>query len=123
MLVEDDQFIRELYEMYLREAGFTVTSAEDGQKGVDTFKDGTFDLVLLDILLPEKDGITVLADVKKLNSKVPVAMLTNLFQENLVKKAFELGALGYLLKSRITKKDLIKEVEGFINSQVPLNIP
>ncbi|MBI4091208.1 response regulator [candidate division WWE3 bacterium] len=116
LLVEDDDFIRELYEIYLKESSYTVVGARTGQEGVDKFKEEIFDLVLLDILLPEKDGITVLQEIKGVNDKVPVVMLTNLAQEEMIKKAFDLGAVGYLLKSRIAKKDLLREVEGFLSS-------
>ena len=114
LLVEDDQFIRELYEIYLKEDGYIVVGAENGQEGVDRFKAEFFDLVLLDILLPEKDGITVLAEIQAINNKIPVVILTNLAQQSMVTKAFELGAAGYLLKARINRKDLLKEVKGFV---------
>lgn len=117
LLVEDDQFIRELYELYLKEMNYTIVTSVNGKEAVEKFKNEVFDLVLLDILLPEKDGISVLADVKKLNDKVPVVMLTNLAQEAMIQKSFELGAAGYLLKARITKKDLLKEVESFLAAQ------
>lgn len=119
LLVEDDQFIRELYDLYLKEAGYTVVQAANGQAGIDNFKTEIFDLVLLDILMPEKDGIAVLTELHAINSKVPVVMLTNLAQENMIKKAFEIGAAGYLLKARITKKDLLREVGGFIEPSAP----
>lgn len=117
LLVEDDDFIRELYVIYLKDDGYAVTEARNGQEGVDKFKQEFFDLVLLDILLPEKDGITVLTEIKKHNPKIPVVMLTNLASENMVNKSFELGASGYLLKARITKKDLINEVRGFVEQK------
>ena len=117
LLVEDDQFIRELYELYLKEMNYTIVTSVNGKEAVEKFKNEVFDLILLDILLPEKDGISVLADVKKLNDKVPVVMLTNLAQEAMIQKSFELGAAGYLLKARITKKDLLKEVESFLAAQ------
>lgn len=118
LIVEDDDFIRELYVMYLVDEGYAVVEARDGREGVDRFKAEFFDLVLLDILLPKKDGIEVLKEIKEHNAKIPVVMLTNLASENMIKKSFELGAEGYLLKSRITKKDLMKEVKGFIEQHL-----
>lgn len=118
LLVEDDQFIRELYEVFLKEDGYAITSAVNGEEAVNKFKSEFFDLVLLDIMLPKKDGITVLQDIHKINDKTPVVMLTNLAQEDLIKKSFELGASGYVLKARITKKDLLTEVKGFIDATV-----
>ncbi len=118
LIVEDDDFIRELYVMYLVDEGYAIVEARNGQEGVDKFKSEFFDLVLLDILLPKKDGIEVLKEIKEHNGKIPVVMLTNLASENMIKKSFELGAEGYLLKSRITKKDLMKEVKGFIEQHL-----
>jgi len=118
LLVEDDQFIRELFEAFLQTDGYTIITAENGNEAVEKFKLEIFDLVLLDILLPEKDGISVLGDIKKINPVVPVAMLTNLSQESLIKKSFELGAISYLLKARITKEDLLKEVATMLSNSV-----
>ena len=116
LLVEDDQFIRELFEAFLQTDGYTIVTAVNGAEAVAKFKTEIFDLVLLDILLPEKDGITVLGEIKKINPAVPVAMLTNLSQESLIKKSFELGAISYLLKARITKEDLLKETASMLDT-------
>ncbi len=69
-------------------------------------------------MLPGKDGLTVLSEISKFNSRVPVAMLTNLADDSLVKRAFELGAVGYFLKARVNKEELIKEVKGFVETPV-----
>ncbi len=118
LLVEDEKFIRELFQMYLLSEGYTVVTADTGPDAVDKFQTEVFDLVLLDIMLPGKDGISVLADVSKINSRVPVAMLTNLADDSLVKRAFELGAVGYFLKARVNKEELLKEVKGFVEAPV-----
>lgn len=118
LLVEDEQFIRELFQMYLLAEGFVVVTAADGLEAVEKFQSEVFDLVLLDIMLPGKDGLSVLAEISKFNSRVPVAMLTNLADDSLVKRAFELGAVGYFLKARVNREELIKEVKGFVETPV-----
>ena len=95
LVVEDEIFIRELYEKVLQGAGYEVTGAQDGQEGLDKVKAGSFDLVLLDIMLPKMTGIDVLKEIKKdpdpkLN-KLPVYLLTNLGQESIIKEAFKIG--------------------------------
>ena len=124
LLVEDEAFIRELYSLFLKEDNYIVDEAPDGEVAVEAFKTNHYSLVLLDILLPEKDGMVVLDEVKRIDNTVPVVMLTNLAQDDLVKKAFDLGAAGYLLKARISKKELLAEVKGFVEpSMIPSSQP
>ena len=117
LVVEDEIFIRELYEKVLQGAGYEVTGAQDGQEGLDKVKAGSFDLVLLDIMLPKMTGIDVLKEIKKdpdpkLN-KLPVYLLTNLGQESIIKEAFKIGADGYLLKAKYLPNQIVSEVDAF----------
>ena len=121
LLVEDEAFIRELYSLFLKEDGYVVEEASDGHDAVEKYKSKHYDLVLLDILLPEKDGMVVLDEMRGIDNSVPVVMLTNLAQDELVKKAFDLGATGYLLKARISKKELLAEVKVFVEPSVVQN--
>src|SRR3989344_7908007 len=102
LIVEDDQFLREFYEELLVGEGFSVETAEDGEIGSNKAKEGGFDLILLDIMLPKKDGLQVLRDLKLSPAKSPngpVVVLTNLGQDIVIKQCFALGAVGYLIKS------------------------
>ena len=65
LLVEDDKFTRELYELLLKEEGHKVESAEDGEIGLKMALAGGYDLILLDIIMPNKDGIGMIIDLKK----------------------------------------------------------
>ena len=75
LLVEDDPSIREVTAIGLRQAGFTVTTASDGQAGLDRFNAEPFDLVLLDVMMPRLDGLEVCRAIRR-TSTVPVVMLT-----------------------------------------------
>lgn len=121
LLVEDEALIRDMYEMILKKRGYEVEIAEDGQAALDKLMNGTPDygLILLDIMLPQVDGISVLKKIKDLGSPakdIPVFLLTNLGQENLIKEAMALGAAQYWIKSNIFPMDLAKEIDTFLKN-------
>lgn len=118
LVVEDDQFLRELYDELLKEEGYEVTLAEDGEKGLSQIQKGGFDLILLDIMLPKIDGLEILRRVK---NKPPekqngsTVLLTNLGQDSIIKEGFSLGASGYLIKSAMNPDQVLSEVKVFLS--------
>ncbi len=116
LIVEDDQDVRELYAEVLRDEGFDVEEAVDGQSGLAKVLEGSYDLLLLDIMLPKFDGLEVLKTIKE-KAKVkgiPVVLLTNLGRESIIKEGFSLGADGYLIKSEYTPEEIVGEVKKFL---------
>lgn len=113
LLVEDEDFIRELYVRQLTKAGFEVKSAIDGQSGLNILSSETFDLLLLDIMLPGMNGLQLLREfkTKNPNSKMITILLTNLGQEAIIKEGFELGAQAYLIKASYTPDQVVTEVK------------
>ena len=97
LLVEDDPSIREVTAIGLRQAGFTVDVAEDGQMGLDRFAAHAFDLVLLDVMLPRLDGLEVCRVIRR-TSTVPVVMLTARTDTIDVVVGLEAGADDYVKK-------------------------
>ena len=117
LLVEDDQFTRELYQTLLTEAGHQVETAVYGEAGFLKAVEGGFNLILLDIMLPKKDGLTFLREIKKIKPKKNngrIVMMTVLDQDEFIKSAFKLGADGYLMKSALTPDGVLQEVEAFL---------
>lgn len=114
LLVEDEDFIRELYVRQLNKAGFAVKSAPDGQTGLQMLKNEQFDLLLLDIMLPGINGLQVLREFKTNypNSHMITILLTNLGQEAVIKEGFELGAQAYLIKASYTPDQIVTEVKN-----------
>jgi len=111
LLVEDDKFIAEIYFHKLSESGFDVKLAEDGELGIELFKEFDPDLVLLDIMLPKKNGWEVLREISALRKNQDgkkVIMLTNLGEKDKVDQAVERGVDGYFVKSSLTPNDLLK---------------
>lgn len=118
LVIEDDQFLRELYEELLKGEGYSVELAEDGEKGLSKFLEGGYSLVLLDIMLPKIDGLEILRKAKDSKPKKengPVVLLTNLGQDSIIKEGFSLGASGYLVKSAMNPDQVLKEVKVFLN--------
>ena len=127
LLVEDEDFIRELYVRQLTKEGFMVKSAIDGQSGLAMLKMEPFDLLLLDIMLPGMNGLQLLREFKTQNPSSPMItiLLTNLGQEAVIKEGFELGAQAYLIKASYTPDQVVSEVKNalFGIGQPPGNPP
>ncbi|OGY23826.1 MAG: hypothetical protein A2Y57_03580 [Candidatus Woykebacteria bacterium RBG_13_40_7b] len=118
LIVEDDQFLRDLYKELLVEEGYEIDLAEDGEVGLAKVLEGGYDLVLLDIMLPKKDGLDILRESrqkKPAKENGPVVLLTNLGQEQIIKEGFTLGASGYLIKSSLTPDQVLHEVKVFLS--------
>jgi two-component system response regulator ResD len=118
LVVEDDQFLRELYDELLKGEGYTVDLAEDGQIGLDKASAGGYNLVLLDIMLPKIDGLEILRKLKASPPKQPngpTVLLTNLGQDSIIKEGFSLGASGYLIKSAMNPDQVLNEVKVFLS--------
>jgi two-component system response regulator MtrA len=97
LVVEDDPSIREVATLGLEQAGFQVTSSADGREGLVQFRQGSFDLVLLDVMLPTLDGFEVLREIRG-ESRTPVVMLTARSDLHDVVVGLELGADDYVTK-------------------------
>ncbi|MDR1705957.1 MAG: response regulator transcription factor [Clostridiales bacterium] len=98
LIIEDNQDFRELLQNYLEDAGYAVAAFDDGVPGLEGFRQGAFDLVLVDIMLPQTDGYGVVEEIRKM-SGVPVIMLTALDSEAHQLRGFELCIDDYVVKS------------------------
>jgi len=112
LIVEDDPFIADVYVLKLESEGYSVDTAEDGLKGLAALKRKKFDVVLLDILMPNMDGFKVLEQIKKNPSvsRIPVIILTNLSQKKDIQKGIELGASDYIIKTKFTPTEVVKTI-------------
>ena len=117
-LIEDDASIREMYQMKLEMEGYNVVCADDGEKALEVIKKESPDLILLDILMPKKDGFEVLKELKDSQDSgvksIPVVMLTNLSNREDIFEAEKLGAADYLIKAKITPSEVADKVESFV---------
>ncbi|MGL4109014.1 response regulator transcription factor [Clostridium sp. LP20] len=97
LIVEDEEAIREGLSEYLSEAGYSVTEACDGEEGINLFNEKSFNLVILDIMLPKKNGFIVLNKIRE-TSKVPVMMLTAMSDDYTQIMSFDEKADDYITK-------------------------
>ncbi len=112
LLVEDETFIADIYARELTKAGFAVKVCNDGTSGFQALQTETFDILLLDIMLPGIHGLEIMRQwrVKFPDSQMPIILLTNLGQDEVIKEGFSLGAKGYLIKASYTPKQVVTEV-------------
>lgn len=116
LIVEDDSFLVDMYTTKFELEGFQVISAEDGEKGLELAQSERPHVILLDILMPKMDGFTTLEELKKddATKDIPVILLTNLGQKEDVKKGFELGAAGYLIKAHFMPSEVVDKIKKIL---------
>lgn len=119
LVIEDDRFIGEMYVRSLKKAGYTVDWLVDGNDGMIAARNKAYDLILLDVMLPEKRGDDILDALRgggeDLIPHTRVLVLTNFEQDEESRAAMERHADGYLLKAEITPSKLltvIKQLDG-----------
>ncbi|MBI2590943.1 MAG: response regulator [Candidatus Blackburnbacteria bacterium] len=118
LLVDDDLYIRDLYEEILKSAGYIVECAIDGEEGLQKAQVGGYNLILLDIMMPKRDGLGVLRGLvqsppKRKNG--PVVLLTNMAHDDVIEEGLKLGASSYIIKTDVDGDKLVEEVEKHIN--------
>lgn len=108
--IEDEHFISELYDRALTKAGYAVTTIADGQQGLAAARENTFDIILLDIMIPQLLGVDILAQLRKEvpDLKAKIIITTNLEQDDKTREAIEQQADGYLIKAEITPRELVE---------------
>jgi len=116
LVIEDEQDICELYAEVLTASGYIVEQARDGATGLEKIKNSDWNLLLLDIMLPGKDGLRILKEIKDdpTLKKGPVVILTNLKSDHIIQEAFNNGSDGYLIKSEFTPDKVVEEVDKYL---------
>lgn len=116
LIVEDDPVIRSAYKEVLESEGHEVTEAEDGVKALEATASADFDLIMLDILLPNMSGIEFLRKYRRDfgDKGAQVIVLSNVDHPDTVKEAEELGVKEYLTKSHYSMKDLARAISNLL---------
>ena len=116
LCIEDDLFIGEMYGRSLANAGYEVSLAQSGNEGLQAAISGNYDLILLDIMLPEKMGTEILQTLrggdKDLVPNSRILVMTNYEQDEESKLAMQSKADGYLIKADITPRKLLEIIHG-----------
>jgi CheY-like chemotaxis protein len=118
LCIEDDHFISEMYMRALRNAGYDVTEIDTGAGAVETARKGGYDLILLDLWIPEKNGIEVLKELRGEDGKglpeTKIIITTNYAQDDQSRAALAAQADGYFIKAEMTPKKIVEITKQLI---------
>lgn len=119
LLAEDDKYICRAYKDGLERAGFQVLVASDGVEAMQKVRSEKPDLILLDLIMPVKNGFEMLEELKKdpAFKRIPVIILSNLGQDSDREKGKSLGAVDYLVKSDFSMKEVIRKVREHLTKR------
>ncbi|NIM47415.1 MAG: response regulator [Candidatus Aenigmarchaeota archaeon] len=120
LIVEDDPYICKMYQLKLELQGFIIDIAINGKIGVEKVKEKKPDLVLLDILMPEMDGFEVMKVLKSdsQTKDIPIVVLSNVAQDERIKKALSLGAKSYIIKTQFTPAQVVQKINETLGLSV-----
>lgn len=111
LIAEDERPLSKALELKLTNEGYQITPAYNGAEAIEKIQAEKFDLLLLDLVMPEKDGFAVLEHIKKQGVKLPTIVLTNLSQDQDRDKAKKLGATDFFIKSDSPISEIVKYVK------------
>ncbi|TSC63199.1 MAG: two-component system, OmpR family, response regulator RpaB [Parcubacteria group bacterium Gr01-1014_106] len=119
LLIEDDAFIAGMYQTKLAMLGYTIRVASDGEEGWTMLTTEPPDLLLLDVVLPKRDGFEILAAARKdpKLQQLPILLLTNLGQKPDVQRGLELGANDYIIKAHFTPSEVVEKIEKVLRGK------
>jgi len=114
LIVDDEKTVTEALQMKLAPEGYDVVLAPDGREALTLMEKESFDLVLLDIIMPNMDGFDVLAEMKEKKIMTPVIVLSNLGQDEDISRAKALGAVDFLVKVQVPLAGVSERVKAII---------
>jgi two-component system, OmpR family, response regulator len=113
LLVEDDPNLGVLLSEYLNAKDYDTTLCTDGQEGYDTFMKESYDFVILDVMMPVKDGFTVAEEIRQVDKNIPILFLTAKAMKEDTLKGFKVGADDYMTKP-FSMEELMARVEAIL---------
>ncbi len=116
LLVEDNDFIRNMYHLKLSKSDVEVVEAIDGKMALDKIKEHKPDLVMLDMMMPNVSGIDVLRELykAKITPDLPVIVLTNIMNPQSIEEAKKLGARDYIIKTDLTPSQVVEKLKPYL---------
>jgi len=114
LVCDDDRAINHALELKLNHEGFEVITALNGNECLDAMTRENFDLLLLDLVLPQKDGFAVLEELKNLGNKVPIIVVSNLGQQEDIERVKHLGVTDYLIKSNTSIAVMVEKIKKIL---------
>lgn len=114
LLIDDDADLRQMYALIFTKAGYRIETADDGVDGLTKARKGGWGIILLDLMMPNLDGIGFLKGLQEEPAKKtngPIIILSNAGYDKVEKEAASLGAQGFLVKANLLPDELVREVE------------
>lgn len=116
LVVDDDEFLLDMYSMKFKEANFSIDVARSGKDALEKMQQNTYDVILLDIVMPALDGFEVLIQMKKLGlgKGAIVLVLSNLGQKEDIERGMHLGAEDYIIKAHFTPREVVEKIKSHL---------
>ena len=117
LIAEDEKPMARAMQMKLQKAGFEALTVHDGAAAVEAATQTAYDLILLDLIMPKKDGFTVLEELQKAGNKAPIFVLTNLSQPEDNARTQALGAKQFIVKSNTPILEIVEMIQKELAQQ------
>lgn len=116
LIIEDEKLLREMYVVRFRKAGLKVIAVDNAEDGIRVARKEQPDIILLDILLPKKDGIMALADMRKdpKTAKLKIVAFSNFNDPTAKKCAKSLKIIDYLMKTDFTPTQIVRKIKSYL---------
>lgn len=117
LIVDDDEFLLDMYTVKFKEAGFEVDFAAEGATAKEKIRKHGYDAILLDIVMPQLDGFTLLKELRQEKDNIKdtlIVYLTNLGQREDIEKGLALGVDDYIIKAHFTPSEVVGKVEELL---------
>ncbi|HMB65949.1 MAG TPA: response regulator [Patescibacteria group bacterium] len=114
LIIEDEKPIAKALTLKLKKEGLESQVAANGQEALDLLDKEKYGLLILDLVMPKMDGFDFLEEIKKKNIDIPIIVSSNLSQDDDIKKAKELGASDFLVKSDTSIADVVQKVKDML---------
>ncbi|MBI2196599.1 response regulator [Candidatus Daviesbacteria bacterium] len=117
LVIEDETILLELLADKFKDSGFAVNTAQSAEAGIRLALQNRPDLILLDVILPKMDGLTMLKKLRRdeWGKGVPVIILSNLNDQRKVSEAMKIGVYDFLVKSNVKLADVVEQVRNVLN--------
>ena len=124
LIIEDDPYVRAMYQKLFDLQQYEVLIAKNGTEGLELAQSQKPNIILLDILMPQIDGLAVLKSLKSdpLTKNIPVLMLTNIGSQDVIKKATELGADAFMIKADFSPDQILSQVSSYMKDYLKKHV-
>jgi DNA-binding response OmpR family regulator len=119
LVVEDDKYLRNAFRVMLTKAGFEIQLAADGDDAIAILATFHPDLILLDLIMPKRDGFSVLKEIKNnpLWKNIPVLIASNLGQKEDIDEGIKLGAIDYIVKGNLSTEEILLKIQKLLSKE------